>query len=145
MGPLNTNVLATSVEMVKRLLDKSTPAVAKLNVCIADVRDVALAHLRAMTVPEAAGKRMLLKSTLRMQGIKLLICLKSGHLICTSNTWMKDIALILQKEFKPQGYFIPTMVAPNFFVWLNSWIERTYRLVVPRLSRDYRFENTRVC
>ncbi len=33
------------------------PAVARAGVALVDVRDVALAHIRAMTVPEAAGHR----------------------------------------------------------------------------------------
>ncbi|RWS30614.1 putative uncharacterized oxidoreductase-like protein [Leptotrombidium deliense] len=122
-GPLYMNQMGTSVEMVKRLMDRSVPAVAKLSVNATDVRDVALAHIRALTVPEAAGKR---------------------HLIVTSSVMMKDIAVILQKEFKPQGYHIPTMVAPNFFVWMSSLMDKTCRLVVPRLGREYKFENKRM-
>ncbi|RWS14510.1 putative uncharacterized oxidoreductase-like protein, partial [Dinothrombium tinctorium] len=122
-GPLIFNQMGTSLEMVKRLLDRSVPAVAKLSVNAADVRDVALAHIRALTVPEAAGNR---------------------HIIVTSNVMMKDIALILQKEFKPQGYHIPTMVVPNFVVWMNSLLDKSYKLVVPRLGRDYKFETKRM-
>jgi len=123
MGPVLTKHVPTSLEIIKRSLDKTAPLVPKLNLVVTDVRDVALAHIRAMTVPEAAGKR---------------------HIICTASKWMKDVTAILHKEFKGQGYFVPTIVAPNFFVWLNSLVEKSYRLIVQRLSREFYFENTRM-
>ena len=42
-------------QVIKRLLERSLPACPKLNFAIVDVRDVAAAHIKAMTVPEAAG------------------------------------------------------------------------------------------
>ena len=42
-------------QVIKRLLERSMPACPKLNFAIVDVRDVAAAHIKAMTVPEAAG------------------------------------------------------------------------------------------
>ncbi len=37
--------------------------VPRINMAIIDVRDVALAHIRAMTVPDAAGHRHILSNT----------------------------------------------------------------------------------
>lgn len=58
------------------------PMVPKANFAVCDVRDVAMAHLKAITLPNAADHR---------------------HIICTQNVWFKDIALALSKEFKPHG------------------------------------------
>lgn len=123
LGPLNSKNMSTSILLVKKLMDRSVPAVAKLFLCITDVRDVALAHLKALTNPDAVGNR---------------------HIIVSHGMWMKELAQILQKEFKPQGYYIPTMVAPNFIIWLNSLIEKSFKLVVSRLSREYNYDNKRV-
>jgi len=90
---------------------------------VTDVRDVANAHINALTVPEAAGHR---------------------HLIVTKELWLKDVAQILKKEFQPKGYSVPSVVVPNVFVWLNSLVEKTYRIVVPRLGREFGYENTRM-
>lgn len=47
--------------------------VPKFNLAMVDVRDVAKAHINAMTVPEAAGNR---------------------HLLSSSNIWMSDMAKV---------------------------------------------------
>lgn len=41
---------------IKRMLERQMPMLPALNFNIVDVRDVALAHVRAMTLPEAAGR-----------------------------------------------------------------------------------------
>lgn len=123
LGPLYSKVVPTSLDLVRRLLDRATPAVAKLCLPICDVRDVSQAHIKALTAPEAAGHR---------------------HIIVTDSVWMKDIAMVLHKEFKPLGYSIPTVVAPNFFVWMSSFMDKTYKLVLPRLSRDFKYDTKRM-
>ncbi|XP_074604727.1 uncharacterized protein LOC141858020 [Brevipalpus obovatus] len=123
LGPLLTSVLPTSLDVVKRLLDRSVPAVAKLCLPICDVRDVAAAHIKALTVPEAAGHR---------------------HIVVTTSVWMREIAVILHKEFKPLGYSIPTMVAFNFMVWLSAFVDKTYKLILSRLSREFKFDTKRM-
>ena len=39
-------------------MNREFPLVPDLNFGIADVRDIALAHVRAMTIPEAAGNHI---------------------------------------------------------------------------------------
>ena len=123
LGPLISKHMATSHAIVKKLLDRSAPAVAKMNVALTDVRDVAQAHISALTAAGAAGHR---------------------HLVVTQTVWLKDIALILKKEFQPKGYSVPSFVAPNVFVWLNSLYEKQYKIVVPRLGREFSYENKRM-
>ena len=48
---------ASSLQIVSRLLDGSMPGAPRLYFGVADVRDVADLHVRAMTHPEAAGER----------------------------------------------------------------------------------------
>ncbi|KAI1278134.1 putative uncharacterized oxidoreductase [Halotydeus destructor] len=123
LGPLINKHTATSHSVVKKLLDRSAPAIAKMVVAVADIRDVVAAHIKALTCAEAVGKR---------------------HLIVTQNLWLKDVAAILKKEFQPKGYSVPSIVVPNVFVWLNSLVEKQYKPVVSRLSRDYTYDNTRM-
>jgi nucleoside-diphosphate-sugar epimerase len=56
-GPLLDDDAGTSAMLVKRLLDGSIPAAPKIALTAVDVRDVAAAHLSAMTDPEAGGQR----------------------------------------------------------------------------------------
>ncbi|KAK6195722.1 hypothetical protein SNE40_001090 [Patella caerulea] len=123
MGPVLSGSNCTSMEIVKRLLERAMPAVPKLNFPVIDVRDVATAHVKAMTLDEAVGKR---------------------HLIVNSNVWMKEMAQILAKEFKPQGYSVPTMNCPYFALWLSSVFDKTLKLILPQVGKIHRFDNTRM-
>ena len=76
-----------------------------------DVRDVALAHIRAMILPDAVNKR---------------------HIICSSKDLMtfKDVAITLDAEFASKGYKIPLKVAPNCMIRCFSICDKTLRLVI---------------
>ena len=43
-------------KIAKKLMERGIPAVPKMYFYVGDVRDVAQAHIKATTVPEAAGK-----------------------------------------------------------------------------------------
>jgi nucleoside-diphosphate-sugar epimerase len=57
LGPLLDEDPGTSAALIGRLMDGSLPAAARLYFPIIDVRDVAEAHVKAMTAPEAGGHR----------------------------------------------------------------------------------------
>jgi len=59
LGPVLGRDYASSVLLIRRLLDGEIPALPRLTFGIVDVRDVADLHLRAMTHPAAAGQRFL--------------------------------------------------------------------------------------
>ena len=58
---------------MKSVLTREFPLCPRLALQICDVRDVALAHLRAMTTPEAAGHR---------------------HIVYTGSVWMQDFSKV---------------------------------------------------
>lgn len=123
LGPLLTDQVSSSVLGIKRLLDKSSPAVPKFHLAVCDVRDVALAHVKTLESPEHVGKRYLIVSECR---------------------WMKDVARMVQKEFKPLGYYVPTMTVPNTLVWLGSYIDKSTCMLVPRLDKEFKLDNKRM-
>lgn len=57
LGPLLDEDPGTSAALVSRMLDGSIPAVPRIYMGTVDVRDVAAAHVAAMTAPDAGGKR----------------------------------------------------------------------------------------
>lgn len=123
LGPLLTNNLSSSVLGIKRLLDKSSPGVPRFNMAVCDVRDVALAHVKALEKPEYVGRR---------------------YLIVSECKWMKDIACIIKKEFKPLGYFVPTMPVPSILVWMGSFVDKSTAMLVPRLDKEFKLDNKRM-
>jgi nucleoside-diphosphate-sugar epimerase len=60
LGPALTATARSSLSVIKAMLDGTMPAVPRQRFGIADVRDVADAHILAMASPEAAGRRYLL-------------------------------------------------------------------------------------
>ena len=59
LGPSLTTGLRSSMLLIKVMLDGTMRVVPRARFGVADVRDVADLHMRAMAAPEAAGKRFL--------------------------------------------------------------------------------------
>jgi dihydroflavonol-4-reductase len=59
LGPTLTTQARSSLQLTKAMLDGTMPVVRRQRFGVADVRDVADLHIRAMATPEAAGKRFL--------------------------------------------------------------------------------------
>jgi nucleoside-diphosphate-sugar epimerase len=59
LGPTLTTEIRSSTQLIKAMLDGTMTVAPRARFGIADVRDVADLHLRAMATPEAAGKRFL--------------------------------------------------------------------------------------
>jgi dihydroflavonol-4-reductase len=59
LGPTLTTQVRSSLQLTKAMLDGTMPVVRRQRFGVADVRDVADLHIRAMAAPNAAGKRYL--------------------------------------------------------------------------------------
>jgi nucleoside-diphosphate-sugar epimerase len=59
LGPTLTTEVRSSLLLTKMMLDGTMPVVRRQRFGVADVRDVADVHIRAMATPEAAGQRFL--------------------------------------------------------------------------------------
>lgn len=125
IGPLVHESEATSMQIVVKLLRKEIPMVPDIYFCITDVRDVALAHIKAMQIPEAANNRHIIAS--KPESIS-----------------MQSIALTLEAEFKSKGYSIPTRIAPNFLIRILGFFDKSNKMAIPWLGKNPRFDNTRM-
>ncbi len=59
LGPTLTTQVRSSLQLTKAMLDGTMPIVRRQRFGVADVRDVADLHIRAMATPGAAGQRFL--------------------------------------------------------------------------------------
>lgn len=59
LGPTLTADLRSSTQLIKAMLDGTMPVAPRARFGLADVRDVADLHIRAMAAPKAAGQRFL--------------------------------------------------------------------------------------
>ena len=114
LGPLLGRDTSASAEVVRRLLAREVPASPRIGWAVADVRDVAEAHVAAMFTPEAANQRF---------------CCATGH------AWMPDIASILHQHFGPRGFRVPTRTLPDVVMRAMALFDPSLRMVVHKLGR----------
>ncbi|MFQ5479084.1 MAG: SDR family oxidoreductase [Candidatus Binatia bacterium] len=113
-GPVVDSAVNTSVELVRRLMTRAFPACPKIGFAIVDVRDIAAAHILAMTTPDAAGQR---------------------YICAGDHYWIVDIARILDAEFRPLGYRVPTGNLPYSLMWLFGRFDKSVRMILPYFGR----------
>lgn len=123
MGPVINGSQCVSMEIIKRLLERQMMCLPKLNFAIVDVRDVAAAHIKAMTTQEASGKRFL---------------------VVNENLWLKEIAQILANEFKSRGYNVPTSNYPNAMLKLIGLLNKNIKAVIPQCGKVTKFDNSKM-
>ena len=123
LGPILDEDYSTSGELIRKLMRHELPGCPDLSWPVVDVRDVADAHIAAMTIPEAAGKRF----CCAIESAKIL-----------------DIAFILKRQFTNRGYKISARKLPNIIVRFSALFDKTIRLVVKDLSKPSEISNIRI-
>jgi dihydroflavonol-4-reductase len=123
LGPVLGPELNTSAEAVKKLIDREFPACPDLQYAVVDVRDVAAAHVAAMTADGAVGERF--------------VC-------AVGSRSLRDIAAILARHLGPKGYRIPTARLPNFLMRAVALFDQTARLTLNDLSRPQSIDNAKI-
>ena len=114
-GPVLARDYSTSIMIVRRMLDGAIPGMPKIWFGAVDVRDVADMHLKAMTLPQAAGERFL-----AVAGDFLLF---------------REIATILKQNLGAAAAKVPTRGIPNWAVRLFALFDPTVRLILPELGK----------
>ena len=122
-GPVLTMESLGSVQLIQRLIDGRMPLIPRIGLNIVDVRDVARAHILAMTMPEAAGQRFV----------------ANGDFM-----WMKDVADTLRAELGAHGVDVPRRQLPDFVVNIGTAFSPTLRTLKPLLGRSHRFSSAKI-
>jgi dihydroflavonol-4-reductase len=122
-GPLLDKNFSTSGEGIRKLMRRDYPGCPDLDWPVVDVRDVADAHIAAMTLSRAAGMRF--------------CCV-------AENATLQEIAIILNKHFSDKGYKVRTWRMPNAMVRFAALFDKTARLVVKDLGRRIEISNDRI-
>lgn len=122
LGPVLSADFSTSGEVVRKLMKRELPGIPDIGYAVVDVRDVADAHLAAMTADGAAGKR-------------IIVAIEHAH--------FSQIARILADEYGSRGYKVPTRRVPSVLLRLVSLWDKTARLAVPELGKRQDISNQR--
>jgi len=112
-----------SVEVIRKLMNRDMPACPRLGWSVVDVRDVAAAHIAALTAPAAAGRR---------------------YICAGSFMWIADMARVLADHFAGTGRRIPTQRLPDWLFRLASLFDPTLRLVVSDLGRHTEYDTSAI-
>lgn len=116
-GPARSADGMSSLQIIARLLDGSTPALPRLGFEVVDVRDVAAAHLLAMSAPAAAGERFIV----------------AGELL-----WLGDVAAILREHLGPDAAAVATEPLDDDVLRAFAASNAELRSVLPLLGRELR-------
>lgn len=122
-GPVLGRHAGTSAGLVKQILERKLPACPRICLPLVDVRDVAAAHIAALTAPAAAGQRF----------------------CCTSTTvWLVEVADVLHRGFAAKGFKVPTGTMPNWLFRAAALFDSSLRPALANLGRRYQVDNRRI-
>jgi nucleoside-diphosphate-sugar epimerase len=114
MGPVMGTAISGANHIISRILGGQMPGYPHLWIPIVHVRDVARAHILAMTAPEASGQRFLVSS---------------GPSIP-----MQQIGAILRTSLGEAAKRVPTRSIPSFVVRLGGLFSAELRQTAPDLD-----------
>jgi len=121
MGPVMGQDVSGANHIVQRCLDGRMPGFPHLWIPVVDVRDVASAHVLAMTAPGAAGQRFLVSSGPAIE--------------------LRRIGEILRDHLGDAAKRVPTRTIPNAVVRLGAVFSREFRTLVPDLGYVKKFSS----
>lgn len=113
-GPVLSAHYASSISLLKQMLEGNVPGCPNLHFGVVDVRDVADLHLRAMTNPRARGERFLAVA---------------GDFLSVA-----DMAHILKRRMGDSARRVHTRSLPNWVVRLTGVFNASVRQTVPELG-----------
>jgi dihydroflavonol-4-reductase len=117
LGPVLGGDFSASVELIKKLLNGSVPALPRVGLTLVDVRDIAKLHLLAMTSPTAAGQRYI----------------GAGEFF-----WIKDIAAVLKQNLGHVARRVPSRLAPDWAVRVAGLFDPIVRSRTFELGKERR-------
>lgn len=122
MGPLlKKEHVRSSPNTLRDLLVRKMPACPRLYFGIVDVRDVALAHLRALELPEVSGR----------------------YILHNRGLWMREMAQMIAPRFP--DYPVPTWPLPDVAVYAASLFDKrlSFAFLRQQLGRSMVIDNSR--
>lgn len=106
LGPVLGGDFSASIDIVKKLLDRSMPGLPRFGWPLVDVRDIADLHVRALDAPGAAGQR---------------------YIGAGDFWWIADIAASVREQVPEAAGRVPKMGLPNWLVRLSATFDPVIR------------------
>jgi nucleoside-diphosphate-sugar epimerase len=115
-GPVLDGHTHTSTEWYRTIMRAESPGVARMQIDLVDVRDLVEVLIKALTVPEAAGKRFLCNG---------------------ASIPLKEFADILHDNFSNRGFRVPTRILPDFVIRFMGMFMPKIKAVVEQLQWEH--------
>ncbi len=122
-GPVLGPDYSSSIEIIRRFLDGSVPAVPRTYFGLVDVRDAADLHVLAMTSPAAGGERFIAVAGEPMS--------------------MLEVAKVLRRELGDAASRVPTKQLPDIAVRTLALTSPQMRQIAPNLGKRRRSSNAK--
>ena len=106
--------------LCEQFLNGKVPGVAKMMFPMVDVRDAAIAHVRALESTQVKNQRII---------------------VVGANIWFKEMAEIMNTAYGPHGYKIKTGEIKLWMLKVASWIDGTAKSILPQWDKDQRLSN----
>jgi nucleoside-diphosphate-sugar epimerase len=123
LGPLISSQTSTSHGAVKALMNRELLAIPNFHFTFVDVRDVAAAHVAAMTSPQAKGQR---------------------YLCAVGDYSLADVAQVLREHYTSRGYRIPKLQVPSWVARLAARFDDNAKLSINNLDDLTLIDNSKV-
>jgi len=120
IGPLLKKKENLGEQIIKEFMSKKLPGIPDINFAVADVRDVAAAHVKALDSNKCSGKR---------------------YIIANKSMALKDITEILAKEFEKYGYKFPKTLLKRCALKFDSMFDEKAKKLLAFYGRKVRFDN----
>lgn len=120
-GPLMDAELGTSVDLIRKILQRKYPAVPQLQIMAVDVRDVARMHRLAVDREITSGGR---------------------YLAVGGTPWMLDVCRALRDGLGAEGKRVPVRRLPDLVVRLGAFFDASLADAVPLLGRRMSFDTS---
>ncbi|MFJ3035282.1 SDR family oxidoreductase [Curtobacterium pusillum] len=124
LGPVMGDAVSGTNHLLQRMLNGEMPGFPDLAIPFVDVRDVAAAHIAALDVPAAAGKRVLLSAQ-------------------ETATPLRDVGALLRSTFGERAEKVPTRNIPSLVVRTAAPFRPEFRDLVPELGYVKRLSTAR--
>ncbi|MBB4112291.1 nucleoside-diphosphate-sugar epimerase [Rhizobium sp. BK226] len=115
LGPLLSANFGTSVGLIHHLMTGQFEGIPRFGFSVVDVRDVADAHIRAMTHPVAKSQRFIV----------------GGRFF-----WLRDLVAVLAASFPEYAARLPSGEVPDEVVKAMAQSDPNARIIVHELNRD---------
>ncbi len=119
LGPVMTDSVSGSAELIYRLLKGKVPAIPHIGFAVTDMDDLVDLQLKAMTHAEAANERFI--------GV--------GDFL-----WMSDMAALLREQLGARANAVTTRSLPDFVLRFAALFQHEARFMAPLLGKRREYD-----